>query len=165
MDVVHDGMADRAFTRALGEELRRVREHAGCSQSELVARMPSRLHVKTFATYEQGIRQCTVVRLLEICRTLAVAAPDVLGRAMMHAEIDMQRTGLDVDLNALAVDTRSELRPLRRWARNRLANNPVSEIARLDGSTIQEMAAIIGLRLSDLVRQLEMFSPRRAQHG
>jgi transcriptional regulator with XRE-family HTH domain len=165
MDVVHDGMADRAFTRALGEELRRAREHVGWSQSDLVARMPSRLHVKTLATYEQGIRQCTVVRLLEICRSLGVPAPDVLGRAMMHAEIDMQRVDLDVDLNALAADTRTELRPLRRWARNRLANNPVSGIARLDGSTIEEMAAIIGLHLSDLVRQLEMFTPRRAQHG
>jgi len=159
MDVVHEGAADRAFTRALGEELRRAREHVGWSQSELVARMPSSLHVKTLATYEQGIRQCTVVRLLEICRSLGVLAPDVLGRAMMHAEIDMQRTGLDVDLSALADDTRTEVRLLRRWARNRLANNPVSEIARLDGGAIQEMAAIFGLHLSDLVRQLEKFSP------
>lgn len=92
------------FTRALGEELRRVREHVGWSQSELVARMPSRLHVKTLATYEQGVRHCSVVRLLEVCRTVGSPAPDVLGRAMRHADIDLGRTALDVDLTALAVD-------------------------------------------------------------
>ncbi|MGH3876666.1 MAG: helix-turn-helix domain-containing protein [Actinophytocola sp.] len=101
---VHDGVADRVFTRALGEELRRVREHVGWSQSELVARMPSRLHVKTLATYEQGVRHCSVVRLLEVCRTVGSPAPDVLGRAMRHADIDLGRTALDVDLTALAVD-------------------------------------------------------------
>lgn len=58
-------------------------------------------------------------------------------------------------------DSRAEP-PLRRWARNRLANNPVSGIARLDGGLLQEMAAIIGVNLSDMVRQLEMFTPRSA---
>lgn len=162
MDSVHDEVSDRTFTRALGEELRRVREYVGWSQSELVGRMPSELHVKTLATYEQGVRQCTVVRLLEICRTLGVSAPDVLARAMLHMEVDLQRAGLQVDLRAMARDSRAELRPLRRWARNRLANNPVSGIARLDSGLLQEMAAIIGVNLSDMVRQLEMFTPRSA---
>jgi transcriptional regulator with XRE-family HTH domain len=158
-------MADRAFTRALGEELRRARERVGWSQTELVARMPSRLHVKTLATYEQGIRQCTVVRLLEICRTLGVRAPDVLGRAMLHAEIDVRTSsGLDVDLDAVLRETRAEFRPLRRWARHRLTTHPVSGLARLHGDTIHEMAALIGTSVDDLVRQLEIFTPKHCLH-
>jgi transcriptional regulator with XRE-family HTH domain len=159
VDTAYEGVADRAFTRALGEELRRARERVGWSQTDLVAQMPSRLHVKTLATYEQGIRQCTVVRLLEICRTLGVRAPDILGRAMLHAEIDVRTSGsLDVDLDAVLRETRAEFRPLRRWARHRLASHPVAGIARLDGSTIQEMAAFIGISADNLVRQLEMFT-------
>ena len=164
MDVVHDDVTSQAFTRALGEELRRARDHVGWSQAQLVARMPSDLHIKTLATYEQGARQCTVVRLLEICRTLSVSALDVLGRAMMRMEIDLQTVGLQVDLHAMLRDPRVELRPLRRWARNRLANNPMAGIARLDGGVVQEMAAMIGVSLSDLVHQLEMFTPHTAEN-
>jgi transcriptional regulator with XRE-family HTH domain len=160
MKVVHDEVADRAITKAIGEQLRRVREDVGWSQSELAARIPSGLHVKTLATYEQGVRQCSVVRLVEICRTLGVAAPDLLGLALQHAEIDLQTVGLQVDLHAVVRDTRGELRPLRKWARNRLAINPASGIARLDQNVVQEMAAFAGFALSDLVRYLEMFAPR-----
>jgi transcriptional regulator with XRE-family HTH domain len=159
MDAFHDGITGRTFTRALGEELRRTRERAGWSQSDLVARMPSHLHVKTLATYEQGIRQCTVVRLLEICWATGACAPDVLARAMLHTDIDLQTTDLYVELYALVLDTRTELRPLRRWARNRLAHNPVSTTARLDGSALQEIAAALGVELSTLIRQLEEFAP------
>lgn len=156
------GTVGHAITKALGEELRRARENVGWSQAELVRRMPSELHVKTLATYEQGVRQCTVVRLIEICRTLGVAAPDLLGRALQHMEVDLQTVGMQVDLHAMARDTRAELRQLRRWARNRLLINPASGVARLDRGAVQEMAAVIGLTLSDLVRYLDMFRPQTA---
>ncbi len=162
MDIAHDDVSGRVITRALGEELRRVRESVGWSQAELAQRMPTELHVKTLATYEQGARQCTVPRLVEICRTLGVTAPDVLGRALLHAEVDLHTVGMQVDLQALCRDTRTELRPLRRWARNRLSINPACEVALLDRGAIQEMAAIFGQTLSSLVHHLEMFSPQMA---
>src|SRR5262245_59013853 len=124
MDVVHDDVIDRVITRALGEELRRTREETGLSQSELVGRMPSGLHAKTLASYEQGARQCTVVRLCEITRALGISAMDVLARALLHAEIDLHTVRVQVDLQALTNDTRPELRSLRRWARARLVAYP-----------------------------------------
>lgn len=150
-------VSSEVLTRALGEELRRVREDRGWSQSELARWMPTELHVKTLATYEQGIRQCTVVRLVEICRTLGVAAADVLSRAQLHMAVDLQKVGLEVDLHAVAGDTRSELRLLRRWARNRLANNPACGVVHLIPGALQEMAAVLGLTVAELVHQLEMY--------
>jgi transcriptional regulator with XRE-family HTH domain len=165
MDVVHDEVIDRVITRTLGEELRRTREDVGLSQAQLVARMPSDLHAKTLASYEQGVRQCTVVRLCEIARVLGVSAMDILARALLRAEVDLQTVGLQVDLQALTNDTRPELRPLRRWARARLATYPTSKLARLDGNVIQEMAVIFGTTLTDLVSKLAMFTPNSAaQH-
>jgi transcriptional regulator with XRE-family HTH domain len=159
MDVTHDEVVDRMITGALGEELRRARERTGLSQSELAARMPSELHPKTLASYEQGVRQCTVVRFCEIARALQASATDLLTRALHRAEIDLQAVDLQVDLHALTNDARPELRPLRRWARARLAMYPTATLTRLDGRVIQEMALIFGTTLTDLISMLAMFTP------
>lgn len=159
MDVVHDEVIDRVITRTLGEELRRARENTGLSQADLAARMPSDPHAKTLASYEQGARQCTVVRLCEIARALGVSPMDLLARALVHADVDLQTVGMQVDLQALTNDPRPELRPLRRWARARLAIHPTVKLARLDGHVIQEMAVIFGTTLTDLVSTLAKFTP------
>jgi transcriptional regulator with XRE-family HTH domain len=162
MEVVHDEVIDRVITGALGEELRRARERIGLSQTELAARMPSALHPKTLASYEQGVRQCTVVRLCEIARALESSAVDLLARALHRAEIDLETLDLQVDLQALTDDTRPELRALRRWARARLATYPAATLARLDGRVVQEMALIFGTPLTELVSMLAMFTPNSA---
>lgn len=159
MDVVHDDVIDRVIMRALGEELRKAREDVSLSQAQLAARMPSDLHAKTLASYEQGVRPCTVVRLCEIARGLGVSAVDLLARALYRAEVDVQTVRLHVDLQALTHDTRPELGALRRWARARLAAYPKSTLARLDGDVVQEMAVLLGTTLSELVGQLAMFTP------
>jgi transcriptional regulator with XRE-family HTH domain len=159
MDVVHDEVIDRVITRRLGEELRRAREHSGLSQTDLADRMPSEPHAKTLASYEQGVRQCTVVRLCEIARALGVSPMDLLARALLRTEIDLETIGMQVDLQALTNDTRPEIRPLRRWARARLSIHPTATLARLDGNVIREMAIIFGTTLTDLVSTLAMFAP------
>lgn len=162
MDIVHDDVIDRVVTRSLGEVLKREREAAGLSQAELAARMPSKPHAKTLASYEQGARQCTVVRLCEIARVLGTSAVDMLARALRHAEIDLQTICVQVDLRALTDDPRSELRRLRWWARRRLAAYPGNTVARLDGNVIQEMAVMFEMTPMDLTGQLAMFTPNVA---
>lgn len=151
------------FIRALGEELRRARSGVGLTQSELVNLMPSDIHVQTLATYERGIRQCTVGRFIEICRVLGVAASDVLDLAMQRArlEVDLQIIGVQVDLHALVRDKQPELEPLRQWARNRLASESgITGIARIDWISVQELGTLIGLSSAEMVERLVRFTPQ-----
>lgn len=162
MDTNHNEAADAAVAKAIGNELRRARENAGLTRADLVALMPSEIHVQTLATYERGVRQCTVGRLVEICRIIGVSAPDVLSWAMQRAEIDLQTIGLRIDLRAVINDKRAELLPLRRWARGRLTDDPDSEIAHLEWSAVQDMATTYGIDGSAFVSYLLMFTPRPA---
>lgn len=164
MTRAHEQMDDQdaAVARAIGEEIRRARESVGWTRAELVARMPSDIHPQTLATYERGIRQCTVGRLVEICRTMGMSAPDVLSWAMQRAEIDLVTIGLQVDLRAVLADSRVELLPLRRWARGRLTDDPGAYIAHLEWPVVQEMAALFGIPRPEFVSDLIMFTPRAA---
>jgi transcriptional regulator with XRE-family HTH domain len=165
MDAIRDEMIDQVIARTLGEELKRARENLGLSQTELAARMPSDLHPKTLASYEQGVRQCTVVRLCEIARALNTSANDLLAKALLHAEIDLQTARMHVDLQALINDTRPELRLLRRWARTRLTVYPTTTVASLEGNAVQEMAVMLGTTITSLFDTLLNFAPNHDRSG
>jgi transcriptional regulator with XRE-family HTH domain len=145
--------------RAIGEELRRVRDQRGLTRGEVVARMSPGVSVQALANYEYGIRPVSVPRLVAICAALEVSAPDLLGLALQRAELN-RRGGVRVDLRAVVKDRRPELRPLRRWARNRLAEEPDGPgVAHIDRGIIGEMAAFLGFTRAELVRHLVTFTP------
>jgi transcriptional regulator with XRE-family HTH domain len=152
--------ADTLIVRAIGEELRRARDSVGWSRPELVKRMQSNVPVNTYACYEQGIRQCSIPRLVEICRALGVAAPELLSLALQRVDVDLDTVGLRVDLNRVLSDDRAELAPLRAWAENRLKSTvDGSGVVRLDWNLVQEMAIFFGLPGRDLVTYLREFAP------
>jgi transcriptional regulator with XRE-family HTH domain len=95
MDVADAWAADRMITRAIGEEIRRVRRSLGWTRSQLAERMPTDIHIRTLAAYEQSARQCAIVRLVEICVALGVAPSTLLGLAPHRAEIDLQTRTAD----------------------------------------------------------------------
>ncbi|MGX7829643.1 helix-turn-helix domain-containing protein [Actinokineospora sp. 24-640] len=97
--------------RAVGQEIRRARSALGWTRADLVERMDSDMHVQTIASYEQGTRHCTVARLVEISRALGTVAPELFAFALQRAEIDLDRTGVRVDLHAITGDHRAELAP------------------------------------------------------
>jgi transcriptional regulator with XRE-family HTH domain len=159
VNVDNDAMINRLITRSLGEMLKRAREEAGLSQTDLAALLPSKPHAKTLAAYEQGARQCTVVRLCEIAGAVGVSPMDLLARALLHAEIELQTARVHVDLAILADESGPELRHLRKWARTRLAAYPERTIVELDGNALQEMAVIYNTTLTGLVNQLALYAP------
>jgi hypothetical protein len=100
------------------------------------------------------------VRLVEICDALDVAATDLLGIALQRAEIHPYSGHLQVDLHALVDDKHTELKSLRRWARNRLAQDSEGTgVARLSQAVIGEMAIFIGMNRSEFVQLLLQFTP------
>lgn len=75
--------------RYLGDEIAELRRAKSWTQSDLAGQLTmshgETLHPKTIATYEQGVRMMTVLRLLELCHLLDGSAPGVLARAVKLA--------------------------------------------------------------------------------
>lgn len=149
------------ITKPLGKEIRKVREHLGWTRGAVVDRMSRTISVQTLANYEYGIRPCTVDMLVSICQALNVSAADVLGLALQRAEIELP--GMQVDLRAVVKDNQAELRQLRRWARNRLEDDPNgSGVAHIDRAIIEEMAVFFGFSRTEFLGHLFRYTPEFA---
>jgi len=157
MDTEDDETA-RAVARALGDELRRAREAGGWSRAQFVLRLPSGIGDRTLLAYEHGLRQLTILRLLELSEELGVYPQDVLGKALQRARIHLQNLILVVDLRRLLRDSSFKFRQLASWAKNRLNDTP-DGIAELTPAAVRELAAFLGSTHQDLARHLAKFLP------
>lgn len=154
-----DPVAAQALARAIGEELRRAREALGVSRAKFVAGLPSGIGERTLLAYEHGLRQISIVRLVELCEHLGVSAPDLLRRAMQKVDTYLSNLTLRVDLRDLIDSVNNRFRPLVPWARNRLNDTP-DGTAHLSPSAIRELAAFIGQPENELARYLARFGPK-----
>jgi transcriptional regulator with XRE-family HTH domain len=162
------GDIDQAIVQAIGEELRRARANAGWSRPELVEHMQTRIPVNTYACYEQGIRQCSIPRLVEICQALRVSVPELLGLALQRLELDLDKSGVRIDLRKVVGDEREELRALRRWASNRIkedaltADSDEPAVVHLQWAVVREMAIFCGVPSRRLLSYIREFTPEYA---
>lgn len=162
MTVPPDDVTDRVISRAVGEELRRAREEKGWSRGHLVAKLPSGIGDRTLLSYEHGTRQLTVIRLIELCRALGVAAPSLLNQALQRARIHLQNLVLQIDLRQLLNDNSDKFRPMFQWARNKLTENP-DGLVELAPSSIRELATFVGCTHHELANYLARFIPEIVQ--
>lgn len=153
-----DEVTEKAISRAVGEELRRAREANGWSRGQLVARLPSGIGDRTLLSYEHGTRHLTLVRFVELCRALGVAAPSLLNQALQRARIHLQNLVLQIDLRALLSDRNDRFRPIIPWARNKLSENP-DGVVELPPSSVRELATFIGCPYQELAVYLARFIP------
>jgi transcriptional regulator with XRE-family HTH domain len=158
---VQDEVAEKAISRALGEELRRAREAKGWSRAQLVARLPSGIGDRTLLSYEHGTRHLTVLRFIELCRALGVAAPTLLTQALQRARIHLQNLVLRIDLRYLLNDRSDPFRPMHQWARNKLNENP-GAVVELPPSSVRELATFTGCTFKELANHLARFQPEEA---
>lgn len=152
-----------SYQRALGDELRRIRRQRGWTRKDLQEHMPSEVSLQTLATYELGTRQCTVIRLVELCIALEHQPHEVLAR--VHDRVFGQdRTGkVKVDLTKVIKDEQPELRPFRRWARDRLGETGAAQEVALDLPALEQLASLCGLDTVELVGKLRPFTNRAAE--
>lgn len=113
------------YLQALGTELRRLRARRGWTRRDLRDRLQSDISLQTLATYELGTRQCSVVRLVELCLALGEQPDRLLFRVHRRASArlpgELSPDGrVRVDLRALANSDQPGLASLRRWALMRL---------------------------------------------
>ena len=113
------------YQRVLGDELRKLRRGRGWTRKELNAHLQSEISLQTLATYELGTRQCSVVRLVELCVAMDELPQDLL--AKVHSRVFTEEPGrVRVDLRRVVEEAGPELTPLRRWAEGRLRQNGVA---------------------------------------
>lgn len=141
------------YQRVLGDELRRVRRQRGWTRKELQHRLDNEISLQTLATYELGTRQCSVVRLAELCLAMEVLPHDVLARVHDRVFTDDRPGHIRINLIRIVADARPELLPLRRWAADRLQQTPQGQSVEvhLDLAALEQMAELCGLETVELI--------------
>lgn len=157
-----DEVTEGAVNRAIGDELRRVRDGRGWTRGMVVDRMSSEISVQTLANYEYGSRPCTLPRLVEICEALDVSTPSLVALALQRIAVEPDANNVHVDLRAVVEDEDVTYQSLRQWARNRLDEDPEgSGIARMERPVVEEMASFFGRPSIEFLRYLYRFMPKR----
>ena len=148
------------YQRVLGDELRKLRRSRGWTRKELNQHLQSEISLQTLATYELGTRQCSVVRLVELCVAMDELPQDLL--AKVHRRVFVDEPGrVRVDLRKVVADAPADLLPLRRWAEDRLrqAGEHGGEFA-LDLPARERMAELCRLPTVDLIARLRRYASR-----
>ena len=148
------------YQRVLGDELRKLRRSRGWTRKELNQHLQSEISLQTLATYELGTRQCSVVRLVELCVAMGELPQDLL--AKVHRRVFVDEPGrVRVDLRKVVADSSADLLPLRRWAEDRLrrAGEHSGEVA-LDLPALERMAELCRLSTVDLIGRLRRYASR-----
>jgi transcriptional regulator with XRE-family HTH domain len=142
------------YQRVLGEELRKLRRRRGWTRKELNQHLQSDISLQTLATYELGTRQCSVVRLVELCLAMEELPQDLLAR--VHRRVFTDEPGkVRLDLARIVADHHAELLPLRRWAEDRLRQPGTPQEVQLDKGAVDRMAELCGLAAAELVALLQ----------
>lgn len=153
MSVPQEGIAvfDAAlYQKLLGQELRAVRREQGLTRAQLRERLNIGVSLQTLATYELGTRQCSVVRLAELCHGLAIRPEDLLARVARRMPAEEE---LVVSLVRIIQSPCPELAPLKRWAKVKMTS--ATDVVRFEGDMVRRMADLCDLSAADLVRKLQ----------
>ncbi|SMD19519.1 helix-turn-helix domain-containing protein [Lentzea albidocapillata] len=149
-----------AYQRVLGDEIRSLRKQRGWTRKELNKRLQTEISLQTLATYELGTRQCSVVRLVEICHALDVPAHEVLARVHERFFGDTPAGHLTLSLTGIAATDNPRILPLKRWAAGRLHALPsgATPDVHLDLPALENMAQLCQVPTVELIRILRGLS-------
>ncbi|MFB9691355.1 helix-turn-helix domain-containing protein [Amycolatopsis plumensis] len=138
------------YQRILGDELRMLRRRRGWTRKELQRQLPSGISVQTLATYELGSRQCSVVRLAELCLAMGELPQHLIAR--VHQRVVVDGPGhVRVNLRCHVTLVEPHFVPLRRWAEDRLRQPGACEDVQLDLAALCRMAELCDLQPVELV--------------
>jgi hypothetical protein len=106
------------------------------------------LSLQTLAAYELGQRQCTVVRLVELCAAMDERPEDLLTRVQRRVALD-QTDRVRINLSKVAATTHPDLLPLLNSAQDRLMNetpgSPSTETIQVDLAALDALATLCGV--------------------
>ncbi|MGH3761108.1 helix-turn-helix domain-containing protein [Actinophytocola sp.] len=148
------------YQRVLGDELRRLRKQRGWTRRDLNRRLQSDISLQTLATYELGTRQCSVVRLVEICLALDEVPHELMARVHQRVFSDSPVGRIRIDLRQVVGTEQSKLGPLRRWAQGKLTetNGHQPPEVSLDIAALERMAELCGMETVELIARLRQLT-------
>ncbi|ATY17264.1 XRE family transcriptional regulator (plasmid) [Amycolatopsis sp. AA4] len=144
------------YQRVLGDELRKLRRGRGWTRKELNAQLQRDISLQTLATYELGTRQCSVMRLVELCVAMDELPHDLL--AKVHTRVLTEQRAVRIDVAALlSAPHDSSLAPLTRWARA----TGRAEVE-LQPENVEKLARLCEISAAELLRRLRRYTTRPA---
>jgi transcriptional regulator with XRE-family HTH domain len=141
---------ERLLMRVLGDELRSCRLRRGLTRKQLNRRLPSEISMQTLATYELGTRQCSIVRLFEICGVLGTPPQDLMSRVYERVHANTKQGSFLLNLSQVVRNEHPELTPLRRWAKTKLWAGDTGAV-RLSFDALENLAGLCALGSNDLI--------------
>ncbi len=151
------------YQQILGDELRQLRTQRGWTRRDLNRRLQADISLQTLATYELGTRQCSVVRLVEICLALDEVPHDLLARVHKRMFGESAVGVVRIDLRRVVRDDQAALLPLRRWAKGKLTehNGTKPPEVRLDNTALERMAELCRIETAELIARLRRIAGSR----
>ncbi|WP_406633344.1 helix-turn-helix domain-containing protein [Amycolatopsis sp. WGS_07] len=144
--------------RLLGDALREQRRRRGLTRAAMSALLGGDVAPSTVAAYENGIRHCSVLRLVQLCAVLDTTAHEILARVGERGPYDDE--ALLVDLRRVRCDPDAP-EPLRRWA-SVLVDQHVNPYRELRGGSLPALGTLTGTDPGELRRIL---ARARAERG
>lgn len=142
-----------AYQRVLGEELRKLRVRRGWTRRRLHEELGLVVALATLTTYELGTRQVASVRLAQICLALGEDIGELLARVHGRLGAVTEAACWVVDLVEAAGCDEPRLRPLRGWARARLAAGRLSTV-QVGSPGLRALAVLCDVDERELARLL-----------
>jgi transcriptional regulator with XRE-family HTH domain len=155
---------DRVFTRKLGSRIREAREARGWTRLELCQRLPSGIGDRTLLSYEHGVRQLSVVRIVEICKALGNDPGALLNLAVRDTD-NYHTAPMPIDLPALIGDTTEDYPAVHAWAKSRLEDAfGETGVVVVAPAVVETLARVTGCPHRTLAAYLTNFLARDPPH-
>ncbi|SFQ29212.1 helix-turn-helix domain-containing protein [Amycolatopsis rubida] len=150
------------YNLVLGDELRKRRTGRKWTRKNMLDQPGVEVALQTLTSYEQGTRQATVHRLVELCAAMDVLPQDLLASVQLRI-LGREPGRLRVRLPVLAASDDPGLAPMARWAAAMLRHPGHPLEVDLEPVAIEPMAELCGLGPADLVARLSALDPRPAR--
>jgi transcriptional regulator with XRE-family HTH domain len=144
------------FARAVGEELRDARRHAGLTLRQALDRSEGRFKPSVIGGYERGERSISLARFCELSAFYGIPADRLLARVLARMEPSARRpTVLDLGrLERMDNDVGGAINGFVREVK-RDRGDPTQDIITLRSGDLEQVALASGIELEQLLRALK----------
>lgn len=143
-----------SINRAMGLEISVARKRNHLPLATLATHVSFGTNARALALCEQGYLPVSTLQFVNICETIGVAAPEILGRAVRRHHAFVEQLQVRVDLHLVHHSTRTRFFALKPWAHRQLSAHPAALMVDLPPTTVSSLANRIDLPHHDVAQHL-----------